>query len=401
LQLPIRGLPFEVPTYSLTGDILAFQRCGLQYRYYNRSALPPSRPVQLWTGEFTHGVMEEAFLYWRDYATPFPWPCNQTPWPAPTSSPNRLPNDIGELGDQVEARLRAAGKTPRSTIARDAAYRRVKAAINLLGPQLFPLITTVEEKISSTRLMPNLPNMAGQAKRGDRYELTGRVDVISGVSLSQHKNNLLVQQIQQNTTNLDGQDTFDVIVDYKAARRPPITPDHGQKDYWKFEAWQVQTYAWLRAQQLTANPVKAGILIYVNELSPSSQDIEELKKEVAQNRTDVSPTHGSSDYYALHTWQSGNAIVGFSNQFLLNRAIRIVPVDQVHQDQAVGEIDKVVENIELCALNENTTGIIPSNWQANGGYQDCDACDFRHFCPNPAKARGKTVYTIQAPMAPG
>ena len=114
MQLPSRDLPFEVPKYSLTGDVLSFQRCGLQYRYYNRSSLPPSRPVQLWTGEFVHGMLEEMYLYWEQNQNPFPWPCNQTPWPETTRPTNRLDYDLGVLGDQVETRLRASGKTPRN-----------------------------------------------------------------------------------------------------------------------------------------------------------------------------------------------------------------------------------------------------------------------------------------------
>lgn len=401
MQLPIRGLPFEVPTYSLTGDILAFQRCGLQYRYYNRSSLPPSRPVQLWTGEFVHGVMEEAFLHWQTNNSPFPWPCTQTPWPAPAVPATRLTNDIGELGDRVEARLRASGKTPRSSLARNAAYRRVHAAVNLLGPELFPLITSVEEKISSTRPMPVPSTTVGQARRGDRYELTGRVDVISSVSLANQQNNTLVQQLQQKSPYLNLSDTFDVIVDYKAARRPPMVAAQRQKDYWKFEAWQVQTYAWLRAQQPATNPVRAGILIYINELSPSASEIVELQKEVTQNRTDILPDAGSADYYALHRWQPGSTLPSFTDTFLLNRALRIVAVDQNHINQAMTEIDKVVAEIETCALNENIAGTIPSNWQPSGSDQDCDACDFRHFCPNPAKARGTANYTYGSPEAPG
>ena len=101
---------------------------SLQYRYYNRSSLPPSRPVQLWTGEFVHGIMEEMYLCWQQNRTHFPWPSNPTPSPRTTQPTNRLLYDLGILGEQLEARLRASGKTPRNRNARDAAYRRVEAA---------------------------------------------------------------------------------------------------------------------------------------------------------------------------------------------------------------------------------------------------------------------------------
>ncbi|VXD17450.1 conserved hypothetical protein [Planktothrix serta PCC 8927] len=405
MQLPSRDLPFEVPKYSLTGDVLSYQRCGLQYRYYNRSSLPPSRPVQLWTGEFVHGMMEEMYLHWQQNRTPFPWPSNQTPWGGSFSTspnPNRVNYDLGVLGDQVEARLRASGKTPRNREARDSAYRRVEAAMNLLVPHLFPLITAVEEKLSSTRLMPiagiNAP--PGQQPRGDRYELTGVVDVISSVSLISQQDNPLVQMINSQIPGLSGQ--FDVIVDYKAARRPPMTPPPNSKPYWQHEAWQVQTYAWLRAQQPNTNPVRAGILIYVNELSPSQTDLNELKREINQGLTDIFPSSGSADDYALGTWQSGygQPLPSFTNSFLLQRAIRIVSVDHTEINQAVTEIDNVIARIEGCALHENVTGNIPNNWNADGGDGDCDACDFRRFCPSPASTR-QTGQPPRPPVAPG
>ena len=157
MTLNMRGLPFEVPRYSLTGDVLSFQRCPLQYRYYNGSSLPPSRPVQMWTGEFVHGVLEEAFRHWQLHHPPFPWPCHPTPWPSPPTPLARASNDIGVLGDLVETKLAAGGKRPRSRTARDAAYGRVEAGVNILAPHLFPLITSAEQQISGTRAMPPLP----------------------------------------------------------------------------------------------------------------------------------------------------------------------------------------------------------------------------------------------------
>src|SRR5829696_7289938 len=99
MQLSKRPAIYELPSYSLTADLLGFLRCGLQYRYTRVGRLTPSRPVQMWFGQFIHGVLEEAFRRYsaaraagRDDAAP--------PWE---------PGTLQEIRDLVKSRLAAEG----------------------------------------------------------------------------------------------------------------------------------------------------------------------------------------------------------------------------------------------------------------------------------------------------
>ena len=65
IKLESKDPKHTLPQYSLTGDLLAFLRCNLQYRYHSGSALPPSRPVQFWFGDFIHGILESSFRVWQ------------------------------------------------------------------------------------------------------------------------------------------------------------------------------------------------------------------------------------------------------------------------------------------------------------------------------------------------
>lgn len=385
-MLAKRREPELVPNYSLTGDLLSFMRCGLQYRYLNGSALPPSRPVQLWFGEFIHGIMETAYRTWLASHPSFPWPC--TPTPHNSSAPaGRLDYDIGTIGDLVESTLAAAGKVPRSRDLRESAYERARLAVNELGPALFPLIRSAEARVIGTRPMPS-----GAAGRAKMYELHGIMDVLSALDLRE-KDNLICKAVQEAVPSLP--DGAEIIVDYKGSERPAKT-----HEYWKQGDWQLQMYAWLRAQQPTAAPIAAGVLIYINELAPSVSTITELKRQVGKGDTDVRPASGSPDDYLLRTWRPGSAVPAFSLDFRLRRAIRVVPIDDPSIQIAVAKFDEIVTRIESCVSHEAQHGTIMEHWPKEGDDPTCDACDFRHFCPSPANERSNRSYKPLAPNAP-
>jgi hypothetical protein len=388
MALEVRREPRLVPSYSLTGDLLSFMRCGLQYRYQNGSALPPSRPVQLWFGEFIHGVMEAAYRLWADGGANFdsPWPCNMTDWDdRKNPDPNRAANDVGVIGERIELALANQGKRPRNRDVRVAAYRRAEVAINLVGRHLFPLVTLAEEPLTGARLIPN-----SQALRADRYELTGVVDVLSHVKVNEcPPDNRFRQALHQACPNLPPE--YEVVVDYKGAHRPNL-----DSPYWRQGEWQVHTYAWLRNRREPPVKVAAGILIYVNELSPGTDDIVNLKKGLGDQQTDVIPMT-ADDRARLDRWRPGYDTHGLlSLEYRWQRAIRVVPATPEAIDRATGEFDQAVHTIEDLIREESRDGNIGRVWMANcSDKPTCDACDFRAFCPKPAD-----VDTPRAPIAP-
>src|SRR5262249_5712361 len=156
----------ELPPYSLTGDILSFEKCPLQYRYNNLGALPPSRPVQLWFGQFIHGVLEEAFRrYSADRSKAWPWP----------------DEEVKQIADMIIKRLKAGGLLARSSQLEQLGRLRAEKAINLLGPHLLPLINRVEVRLSGTRPIDRskMPAEWAEYRNMDRYELVGVIDVVS------------------------------------------------------------------------------------------------------------------------------------------------------------------------------------------------------------------------------
>lgn len=389
MELEVKRPDHIVPSYSLTSDLLSYLRCPLRYRYENGSSLPPSRPVQQWFGEFLHGSLELAFNFWDENRDtyPLPWPCTKREWREPV--PDWPDNDIGRFADIVETSLRQQGKQARSTEARNSGYHRLALAINELGPNLFPLIQLTEKKVIGTRRLQ--PEQV--ALRCSNYEVHGVIDVLTNVSLGQaDTSNYIRECITNRCPDLRGD--YEVIVDYKGSERPLIS-----HSYWEQGEWQVQTYAWLRGRQPDSLPVAAGILIYINELTPGNREMENLKRGILRNDTDVLPERGSTDEQIIRMWRQGNDTEQLSLKFRLERAIRVIPVTPESTQIALRAFDNVVRHAEENIIEEAQHGDIMQAWSPSCSDEDtCSACDFRHFCPRPAGA--SEGYLPSAPTAP-
>ena len=393
MELEVRRPEHIVPSYSLTGDLLSYLRCRLQYRYYNGSSLPPSRPVQQWTGEFLHGTLEVAYRFWlelkrRGEEPPnFPWPCTRREWGR--EAPSWEDHDIGKFADAVEQSLGQQGRRARSADAREAAYRRIEVAVNELGSHLFPLIASTERKVIGTRPVP----ISGSRLRCDNYEVHGIIDVLSDVTLSEAEDSNLIRQCIQEVCGEPGRE-FEIIVDYKGARRPLI-----DEAYWQQGEWQVQTYAWLRERQPDSKGVLAGILIYINELTPGGEEMRALRRGMVSDATDVAPEAGSQDEQIVRLWRPGADAGQLSLEFRLRRAIRVIEISPSSVERALAEFDDVVRRSEEDVVSEAQGLDILQAWSPSCVDKGtCDACDFRYFCPRPAGEESN--YEPCAPSAP-
>ena len=357
--LPVRDAVYLVPNYSVTGDILSFSRCGLQYRYINGSSLPPSRPVQLWFGEFIHSVLELATRYFQEgHLGSLPW----------------KDADIRTLiCDPVVARLATEGKTPRSRIAEENARQRAVVAINQLGPELFPLVEAAEVSVSGTRRMPSSARF-----RASYFEITGRIDLVTSFKLDDFPAtiNPIVDAIRSMVPVAAAQKPFEVLVDYKGTRRPSVSSEE-----WRLYERQLQTYAWLRERQPDSLPVAAGVVIFVNELLPTQSDLTKVGADITHGDTDVLPVPNSSDQQIVLGTRQGNSPFGLSWPFRLDRALRVVPVDAANQNDALNRFDQIVEQIESSVRQELSSGSIQQSWTARPVNETCVACDFQTVCP--------------------
>ena len=331
--------------------------------------------MQLWFGEFIHAVMEMAIRNYQEgrYGT-LPW----------------SEDIINSICDIIIARLANEGKTPRSLKLENAAKARVKVSINDLGPILFPLVSTPEIPLSGTRIMPQ-----SSRHRAEYYEVTGRIDIITNIQIDTFEvgENQLVDLIRDFLPNRESE-PFEVIVDYKGMRRPSTNSQD-----WQLYEWQLQTYAWIRQKQPGSLPVKAGLIIFINELRPSVSDIRKLREDMANNTADVRPANATKDLDIVLKADRGESPFGLSWPFRLQRALRLVSVEDPDQQNALERFDKIVAEIEDAVAREVSTGSIRQSWPTIPRRETCVACDFRGIC-TASPYRGPAVAPLGRPDEP-
>jgi hypothetical protein len=378
MPLPVRPPVQALPCYSLTSDLLGFLRCGLQYRYTRIGNLPSSHPVQLWFGQFIHAVLEESYRQMKEGEKPAP------PWP-------QLELDV--IMDRIDRRLAARNIRCWNKDSEDLGRKRATAAVNELGPVLFPLINQAEVRVRGARKLP--ASLKGIVTRNiERYEMLGVIDVVTHVELFSKKfrNNTVLELVVEALPS-DPPEEFEVIVDYKGMKRP----EEKGSGLWDIYEWQVHTYASLR-KTLTSKPIIAGVLFYLNELVPTKTDFLNLRRACRDKRKDIIlPEPGSADEKLLMTWKPKTADEKpplLSIEYRLKRAIRVMPITQKSIDNSLKQFDNTVAKIEKCMADEARTGQVINSWDRNSDHEPtCEACDSKTYCPE--------YKTVNAPKLPG
>ena len=223
--------------------------------------------------------------------------------------------------------------------------------------------------------------------RSDYYAVTGVADVITSIKINNiTPKNRIVQYLMENDQikdYIDMYDEFEVIIDYKGTMRPNLDDKN-----WKHHEWQLQTYMWLRKQQLIAEgkdyPVIGGFLLYLSELHPSEEFNRKFIKIIDERRTDIVPEGPDLDLV-----KAGKPA---RDRFLIKRSFRVVPYDEQLVLSSLKSFDRIVQEIETNVQSEiRDSRDVMSHWKGEYKVENCTACDAKTFCPFVKGNFGPTV----------
>jgi len=216
--------------YSVTADILSYQRCPRQYGFFKVHGYEPAHTVQVYFGTIIHQVLDRAHAHYQgvyDEATAGQIPADE---------------DVEQYFTEVDNALRSRGIRAINPKLRDLACELIKRFNQLEGPTLYPRVRETEYPI--------------QADRGT-YILHGTVDVLADPEI--------------------GEATYDQmeIWDYKGTKFPnpdvssPRQAEVNRRHLQMYD-FQMYVYAELYRERTAVYPAKA-ILYFLNELNDEPQ----------------------------------------------------------------------------------------------------------------------------------
>ena len=216
LRVPVSQSVSAKRRYSVTSDVLSFQRCSRQYGHFAVRGYEPAHAVQIYYGMLIHQVLDRAHAHYAGLRDP------TTKGQIPTEQ------DIEYYFNEVDTALRARGirsvRAFTQASEREAALRRLKLFNQIEGPDLYPRVRDTEHRL--------------QSNRGD-YLLHGTVDVLAESSESEVKAE---------------------IWDYKGGQ----PPNNNSEDFHRHE-FQMQVYAELYHERNGDYPEKA-VLYFLGAL---------------------------------------------------------------------------------------------------------------------------------------
>ncbi len=379
-------------SWNVASDLLSFLRCGLRYRYTQPGKSRPSHSSRQFSGQFLQQVLEEAWLHFKNAATaPLPWP-DQT---------------IRELLDHVEQRLAARQVRCHSATGRHYARLRAAAAVNELGPVLFPLLSHARLQVRNSISAPDMApadtapantTPAHTAISPPSCELTADIHAIAQLQLhdptlsSNPLVRLLQQQLPQQQLPTAPLGTVQLLVDFQSNTRPDAAlPGTRLNDLTEL---QILATAFLYRTR-SPYPVVAGLVCCLSELVPSRRHFLALRKALLRQSDDFSdhflaPAPDSPDARILRTWRPSTAdqvppLLSF--HFRLQRAIRVIPVSPPDQLTAIAQLHDTIRRIQHCQSREQLTGQLLSVWERNpSGTTVCSSCSARTWCPDHSSA---------------
>jgi hypothetical protein len=200
--------------YSITADILAYERCSIQYGAFAVRKYEPALVVQLFYGTVIHQVLDRAHAHYRGEIGPL--------------QPGSLPTDqdIDNYFQEVENAL-IARRIRAVQSVRDQALMILQRFNSLEGPSLYPRVIDTECRLQADQ---------------QSYILHGNVDVLATTEASTPANPLVE------------------IWDYKGAYKPSLN----DPDYQRY-VYQMQVYSELYRRKTGQTPARA-VLYFLNEL---------------------------------------------------------------------------------------------------------------------------------------